>query len=424
MSYSANSFDFCAEYHLTSKEDLSLATDTKDRFSKIDDLHARLELLSQSRAFGLTNEARDQYQRVILSGQYNNYAVSKIELMKHIGLIPEINQYQINNLPFGSFFLQFSFNLDKSWYSKDDTPFYIIDNPVRKDKVFKVPMMSASSWKGLLLWACRMDKGCEDCQTIRIFGTEKGEQDENRFRSGRLMTYSTFFNKVGLELINPHNRETKAGTIPINFEVVPASADGIFTILYVPFDLIGESENLIIEEVFKDIILLAASIKKLLLEYGFSAKRSVGWGTATVSDIKILTNIKENIETKEPQTPNSPSELKLPDLTGLKNIKALWNENGELKILSNKELLPLEIKKKNPNGILSKTQINLYKEAREILQKNLSELTEYEKALEDYRRKHQEYETDQKKEEYIGLSSARDFDEVMSWIKEKGAVNG
>ena len=57
------------------------------------------------------------------------------------------------------FGIEVSFTLETPWYSKDDRPFHVLDNPVRKDRVFGVPFMSAASWKGLLRWAYGMKAG-------------------------------------------------------------------------------------------------------------------------------------------------------------------------------------------------------------------------------------------------------------------------
>lgn len=86
---------------------------------------------------------------------------------------------------------EISFTLKTPWYSKDDRVFHILDNPVRKDRVFGVPYQSASSWKGLLRWACRMESGLiedlkksemkledwNDCEWILyLFGNEKNSR--------------------------------------------------------------------------------------------------------------------------------------------------------------------------------------------------------------------------------------------------------
>ncbi|MBN1138082.1 MAG: hypothetical protein JXM73_15950 [Anaerolineae bacterium] len=51
-------------------------------------------------------------------------------------------------LPPYSFALELHFRLARPYLSRDDDPFYVIDNPVRKDKVFQVPFVSSTSWKG------------------------------------------------------------------------------------------------------------------------------------------------------------------------------------------------------------------------------------------------------------------------------------
>src|SRR5579884_2765450 len=138
------------------------------------------------------------------------------------------------------------FELLTPWYSKDDRPFHVLDNPVRKDRVFGVPFMSAASWKGLLRWAFRVHTGligpapiqdeeqrrkAEACE-VHLFGNEKGEKED--FRQGSLAFYPTWFDKIGFEVINPHSRKTRAGTQPILYEVVPSGTEGVLRLLYAP----------------------------------------------------------------------------------------------------------------------------------------------------------------------------------------------
>lgn len=105
--------------------------------------------------------------------------------------------------------LQACFTLETPWYSKDDRPFHVLDNPVRKDRVFGVPFMAAASWKGLLRWACRMNAGLfahlekhdggldgwvDPPWLLHLFGNEKGEDES--FQRGALAFYPTWFSKV------------------------------------------------------------------------------------------------------------------------------------------------------------------------------------------------------------------------------------
>jgi len=235
----------------------------------------------------------------------------------------------LSAFPPGSWFLQFTFTLAKPWMSKDDDPFYVAEsvNPVRKDKVFKVPMMPASSWKGLLRWTVMhtrlaLQKGQPAKQFAQerlaqtlLFGDEKGEEsgqtkdfaayldalkpearqeyerllrahyelksdDPLPHHSGRLMFYPTFFDLIDVEVINPHSRKTRAGTHPIYLECVPQGAKGIFSLLYLPFDLIGADEAEIRKQALADLHLVAEGLCALFLTYGFSAKRSSGYGVA------------------------------------------------------------------------------------------------------------------------------------------------
>jgi len=238
----------------------------------------------------------------------------------------------ISKLPLFSFFLQFIFTLATPYLSKDDEEFYIHENPVRKDKVFKTPLISGSTWKGNLRWTAmkiftdelpeRTDESMlskyfeKRSQIIRLFGYEKDAVEdylnsvlaeklnggfieskksvEEKFkkfleekgyispkiegRRGRLNFFPTFFEEIGLNIINPHSRETKAGTTPIYLENVPTEADGTFSLLYIPFDLIGQPIGKVKKEVEEDLEFIEKVIKAMMLTYGFSAKKDSGFG--------------------------------------------------------------------------------------------------------------------------------------------------
>ena len=226
----------------------------------------------------------------------------------------------VNQLPPHSFFLSIEFTLKKPFISRDDEDFYIIDNPISKEKVFKIPYIRASSWKGNLRWVARklFNNTIDGNKEIQLFGNEKTE--ENKFNRGRLRFYPTFFNRIGLDIINPHNRETKAGTVPIYFEIVPEKTQvpkkakvpektqapekiqapektlGEFSLLYVPFDLIGEDEITVMKEVRNDFTIVLKSIYKLLVYYGFSAKKSSGYGVIDINEEFRFNIIDEKIE--------------------------------------------------------------------------------------------------------------------------------
>lgn len=182
-------------------------------------------------------------------------------------------------LPPASWFIQFTFTLAKPYISKDDNPFYIIDNPIVQDKVFQLPMVRPTSWKGNLysaLWQLGHNKQ-DDEQMRRLFGEMRGEEGG---QAGRLYFYPTFFTETSLEIINPHDRKRRVGKNPILFECVPTGAQGTFSLLYVPFDLISQPEDEIRQQALKDLQRVAEGLQAMFLTYGFSAKRTSGYGVA------------------------------------------------------------------------------------------------------------------------------------------------
>ncbi|MEN3009264.1 RAMP superfamily CRISPR-associated protein [Pseudothermotoga sp.] len=201
--------------------------------------------------------------------------------------------------------IQVDFELLTPWYSKDDRVFntLILDNSVRKDRVFSTPFMSATSWKGLLRWACRMRTGLkehfergknfkdwEDPDWIlHLFGNEKGKGED--FHQGSLVFYPTWFDKIGFEVINPHDRKSRAGIHPIHYEVVPVGANGTLYLLYAPWP--GMKHTVNVEE---SLLKLLEAIKILLTTYGISAKRTVGWGTAKIKKWKFFQKNRGHLE--------------------------------------------------------------------------------------------------------------------------------
>jgi len=190
--------------------------------------------------------------------------------------------------------IEVSFELLTPWYSKDDRVFHVMDNPVRKDRVFGVPFLTASSWKGLLRWACRMQAGLREHLRendgkiegwrdpdwiLHLFGNEKGEEED--FYQGALVFYPTWFDKIAFEVINPHSRERRAGTQPIYYEVVPIGTNGTLSLLYAPWP--GMKPEAKPGEIMPKLL---EAIEALLATYGISAKRTAGWGTAKIIEWK------------------------------------------------------------------------------------------------------------------------------------------
>jgi len=187
--------------------------------------------------------------------------------------------------------IEVEFILETPWYSKDDQWLHVLDNPVRKDRVFGAPYMAAASWKGLLRWACRMKQGLfkhledhemslngwrDDAWIVHLFGNERGTNQNST--EGALVFYPTWFSKIDFELINPHDRKNRAGTGPILYEVVPANVPGTLRLLYAPRPVL---ENGVKPE--DALANLLDAVELLLTRYGFAAKRTSGWGRAKIN---------------------------------------------------------------------------------------------------------------------------------------------
>jgi len=224
-----------------------------------------------------------------------------------------------NHIP-NTFAIKTKFKLTAPYYSSEDDDFYIISNPCIKEHVFKVPMIRGSSWKGALLNGAReiiKEDNSNQIENLksyfRIFGVgddsfrnivDKVKDNDfklffmisglaidvnsnvknifeqykkSKAQKGRAIFYPTYFDKLSLELINPHNRKTKAGTNPIHYEVVPKGSEGDLQIVYIPFDGVTKSNNEIEEEAKQDLEFLQKCIKRVA-KNGIGAKTKLGWG--------------------------------------------------------------------------------------------------------------------------------------------------
>lgn len=200
------------------------------------------------------------------------------EISDTFKLVPDISdQERFAYLPLYSFAIQIPFRLKKPYLSRDDNDFYILENPVRREKVFKVPMVTSTTWKGALRSALRQLGYKEDNEiTVRLLGNPRKSEEA---QAGRLYFYPTFFSNIGFEVINPHSYETGVGRGPILMECVPLNTIGILRIIYVPFGS-PENEQERRVEVAGDMVVLAEGIKDMLVTYGFGAKTSNGYGVA------------------------------------------------------------------------------------------------------------------------------------------------
>jgi CRISPR-associated protein Cmr2 len=259
-----------SEAHLTSlwfaarKEDAE-----KDAQQATDNVHRRAAEDEAKRHAGVANAVRDAWQYDV--------GTEPRTIPDAFRFTPEVSA--LAYLPSLSFMLRIPFRLQKPYISKDETDFYLLDHPVRKEKIFQVPMVAATSWKGTLR-AALWQLGYTETHVVvrRLLGNPRGSDTH---QAGRLYFYPTFFARMGLEVINPHSRETGIGERgPLLMECVPGGT-GTLVLLYVPFGPMQQSEPHTRTEVAQDLEVLAEGVQAMLTTYGFGAKTSSGFGTTT-----------------------------------------------------------------------------------------------------------------------------------------------
>jgi len=241
-------------------------------------------LLSQ--AIGATDSNWVVQAKVVYAERLPAYGAemaARMQLWATLGLAtPALTVADLANLPEYSFFLYLPFTLAAPYLSKDDEPFYIHENPVRKESVFHIPMVSATGWKGALRAALRYTLGVDDAdeRLLRLCGNPKGEQSE--FRRGRLTFFPTFFDQLSVDVINPHHRHTGSGSQPIALEQVPAKAKGTLALLYTPLPeaVLKKTERRYSSHqlAYVDAALMLQAVYFMLRESGFGAKTTAGMG--------------------------------------------------------------------------------------------------------------------------------------------------
>lgn len=215
----------------------------------------------------------------------------------------------LDGLPDGSILIKVDVKLLSPYYSRDDLGFYPTENMLKRHRVFDTPYLSASGIKGLLRWAHAMvTRNTEDdFYSRQLYGTDEMPGQDfaslypdsstggNTAIQGALYSYPLFWSgNVGLEVINPQNRESGSGTNPIKYETVKPGAMG--TLYFLLADLPGRCRA---DELLPKFL---ADLEYLLTFGGLSAKSSAGWGMVEI--------VRCNAARRGLALPRDPAELK------------------------------------------------------------------------------------------------------------------
>jgi len=197
------------------------------------------------------------------------------------------SDFDLTTLFDGSWLLKVTFTLFMPFTSKTESEihpheerkegknmeWFEVQNPIIRDHLTGLPLVKPTTWKGHLRFAARME-GLDEKIMTRCFGTSRADESG---KAGRLRFFPTFFtDELGREVITPLNRDTRTPARgPIDIEVVPTGTAGSFYLLYVPHP---KSRNWTPEQIMQDLEAVAQALRAMFLKYGFSAKKTAGWG--------------------------------------------------------------------------------------------------------------------------------------------------
>lgn len=226
--------------------------------------------------------------------------LEKIKEGKDINIIYPKSE-NLQNFPQNSAFIKIKFTLKKPYTSKDEGEFHIMDNricenPIVRDKFTGFPMVKPTTWKGHLRFAAERVEwnNKEEKEQIikRLFGSEPEEKETLK---GRLYFFPTFFQKNSeKDVITPLKRETRTPARgPIFLEVIKKERQGEFCLLYFPYP---RDKNYSQTQVYQDLIFLTDALKLMFYTYGFSAKKTSGFGVIQETcEGKLWIKVKNNV---------------------------------------------------------------------------------------------------------------------------------
>lgn len=225
--------------------------------------------------------------------------------------------------------LLLKFHLLAPLLTKDDDPFYLFDNPARKDHLLGLPYLSAASLKGLSADAYQrafpnsrpwLELGKDDPDRTRIFRHDDphakrlfGIADDGAHiesEKGRLHFSPVWFNQLQLLVMNPGNPATAIGTLPIQFEAIAPEQTGVLEVIYFNPHGIKDSDEATVRA---DLARWLAAVATWWPALGLGAKRLAGYGAIRIEKVELQavgwSGMAEDTVTTAPTIPDFVQEF-------------------------------------------------------------------------------------------------------------------
>lgn len=206
---------------------------------------------------------------------------TKMDIFSDFSMVEKRLRNMLPKLPRFSWYISLPVRLMKPFTSRDDREMHVLDNPICREWILGMPMIRPSTWKGNLRWMANIS-GLDPVVLERLFGNRTDEKID--FHKGRLNFYPTFFDHINFNVMTPLDRERRIPkTGPILMESVQHgpndnSTIGELSILYLSPPSAWKKEDEVIRQVAVDLIQTTNILADMLLSYGFSAKKTTGFG--------------------------------------------------------------------------------------------------------------------------------------------------
>ncbi|MBT3375860.1 MAG: hypothetical protein HN742_24355 [Lentisphaerae bacterium] len=162
--------------------------------------------------------------------------------------------------------VKLEWTLTSPFFSRAESEFDAIDNPISRDRLTGYPILKATGAKGMMAHLVQLD---DEALWQKLFG--RANDQDGTGDSGRAVFGDVVFDKVDTDIFSPHDRQHGVVDHPVGFEVVPTGAKATWGFLL--FERVCREL-----EILSCLEQLLETARDLICEYGMSAKRTVGYG--------------------------------------------------------------------------------------------------------------------------------------------------